>query len=185
MSDPLSHLDCDDGSAREVSEDVLLGALTAGQKAIGEICSVIQELKDEVGKPEMEWAPPPADEALAQRVTEHVRRDVESAMRIADKEERNRALVTALSRKAQAPALPGADKIEAVYEHLRKEEQTTDWLAKLHAIGAATGVQLKRASYRTLKTDSRIVRYEIVLPAVGSYAQLREFLNSIEQETHV
>lgn len=97
-------------------------------------------------------------------------------------EERNRALLTALSRQPQAPALPGADKVDAVYEHLLKDEQTTDWLARLHAIGTATGVQLKRASYRTLKTDSRIVRYEIALPAAGSYAQLRDFLKRALEE---
>ena len=108
-----------------------------------------------------------------------------SSLFLARIEERNRALLTALSRKAQAPALPGADKVDAVYEHLRKDEQTTDWLARLHAIGTATGVQLKRASYRTLKTDSRIVRYEILLPAAGSYAQLRDFIKRALEEIPV
>lgn len=108
-----------------------------------------------------------------------------SSLFLARLEERNRALLTALSRKAQAPALPGADKVDAVYEHLRKDEQTTDWLARLHAISTATGVQLKRASYRTLKTDSRIVRYEIVLPAAGSYAQLRDFIKRALEEIPV
>jgi Tfp pilus assembly protein PilO len=100
-------------------------------------------------------------------------------------EERNRALLAALSRKPMAPLLPGADKVDAVYEHLRRDEQTTDWLAKLHAIGSATGVQLRRASYRTLKTDSRIVRYEMVLPATGSYAQIRDFLKRALEEIPV
>lgn len=108
-----------------------------------------------------------------------------SGLFLARLEERNRALLTALSRKAQAPALPGADKVDAVYEHLRKDEQTTDWLARLHAISTATGVHLKRASYRTLKTDSRIVRYEIVLPAAGSYAQLRDFIKRALEEIPV
>jgi Type II secretion system (T2SS), protein M subtype b len=98
-----------------------------------------------------------------------------SSFFLAPLEERNRAVLSALSRKP-ATGLPGADKVEAVYDHLRTDADTTDWLAKLHTIGAATGVQLKSASYRTLKTDARIVRYEIVLPATGSYAQLRDFL---------
>ena len=81
------------------------------------------------------------------------------------------------ARKAPASAVqPGAEKVAAVYEYLSKEEETTDWLAKLHAIGAATGVQLKSASYKSQKTDARIVRYEIVLPATGSYGQIRDFL---------
>ena len=37
-------------------------------------------------------------------------------------------------------------------------------------------MQLKSASYRTQQTDGRIVRYEIVLPVAGSYAQIRDFL---------
>jgi polyribonucleotide nucleotidyltransferase len=87
-----------EGSAREVSEEDLLGAVRAGQEAIARLCAVIQELKGEVGKPEMEWTAPPADEALTRRVTDHVRKDVEAAMRIADKEERNRALDTIRQR---------------------------------------------------------------------------------------
>jgi len=81
-----------------------------------------------------------------------------------------------VSRQAPDTARPAADKVAAVYQFLEKEEQATDWLAKLHGIGAATGVQLKSASYRTQKTDARIVRYEIVLPAAGSYTQIRDFL---------
>jgi hypothetical protein len=81
-----------------------------------------------------------------------------------------------LSRKAPAAAQAGADKVAAVYEYLQKEEDTTDWLAKLHGIGTATGVQLRSAAYRTQSTDARIVRYEIVLPVSGSYAQIRDFL---------
>lgn len=80
------------------------------------------------------------------------------------------------SRKAPAAVQPGAEKVAAVYQYLQKEEETTDWLAKLHGIGTATGVHLKSASYRTQPTESRIVRYEIVLPASGSYGQIRDFL---------
>ena len=69
-----------------------------------------------------------------------------------------------------------ADKVAKVYKHLQKGEEITDWLAKLHGIGTATGVQLKSASYRTEKTEGRIVRYEMVLPLAGSYPQIRDFL---------
>lgn len=69
-----------------------------------------------------------------------------------------------------------AEKVAAVYAYLRKDEETTDWLAKLHGIGLATGVQLKSANYRSQKTEGRIVRYEMVLPLAGSYPQIRDFL---------
>jgi Tfp pilus assembly protein PilO len=95
-------------------------------------------------------------------------------------EARSALLKERVSRQAPRaePGQPGstADKVSAVYDFLRKDEQATDWLAKLHGIGTATGVQLKSASYRTQPTEGRIVRYEIVLPVAGSYPQLREFL---------
>jgi len=80
------------------------------------------------------------------------------------------------SRKAPDAAVPGAEKVAEVYAYLEKDEDATDWLAKLHAIGTATGVQLQSASYRTQKTDAKIVRYEIALPVAGSYGQIRDFL---------
>ena len=68
-------------------------------------------------------------------------------------------------------------KVGAVYEYLNKTESTTDWLAKLYAIGAATGVELQSASYKTQDTPgTRLERYEIVLPLTGSYTQMRDFL---------
>ena len=79
--------------------------------------------------------------------------------------------------KAQPAAPAGAaDGVAAVYRHLSIGEDPTDWLAKLHAIGAATGLELKSASYRTQPTEGRIVRYEIVVPVAGSYPQIRDFL---------
>ena len=69
-----------------------------------------------------------------------------------------------------------ADKIGAVYQYLDKPEATTDWLAKLYAIGKATGVELQSASYKTQAAGGRLERYEIVLPLTGSYTQMRDFL---------
>jgi hypothetical protein len=81
------------------------------------------------------------------------------------------------SHKAPAAAQRGGEKVAAVHQFLKQDQELTDWLAKLHGIGVATGVQLKSASYRTLPVEgSRIVRYEIVLPAAGSYGQIRDFL---------
>jgi len=89
-------------------------------------------------------------------------------------EEKNQ-LLTARKVAAVEPA-GAADKVAAVYEFLERSENTTDWLAKLHGIVVATGLQLKSVSYRTQKTEGRIVRYEIVLPVTGSYTQIRDFL---------
>lgn len=89
-------------------------------------------------------------------------------------EQRNTLL--AAKTNPSVKSQPGAEKVAAVYEYLQQAEEPTDWLAKLHAIGAASGVQMKSASYKTQRTDARIVRYEIVLPVAGSYGQIRDFL---------
>lgn len=93
------------------------------------------------------------------------------------------------ARAAQLSARPdarepagAADKVASVYRFLQREEQTTDWLAKLHGIGAATGVRLKSAAYKesaaykAQPAEGRLARYEIVLPVSGSYPQIRDFL---------
>lgn len=75
-----------------------------------------------------------------------------------------------------APLANTGEKLAAVYDYLRKPEQTTDWLAKLYAIGKATGVELAQASYKTQSASGKLERYEIVVPLAGSYTQMREFL---------
>ena len=92
-------------------------------------------------------------------------------------EEKNLSLTEAASRSGRkADSGQSAEKVAAVYAYLAKEEATTDWLAKLHGIGTATGVHLRSATYRTQPAEGRIVRYEIVLPVSGSYGQIRDFL---------
>ena len=95
-------------------------------------------------------------------------------------ERKNAALQDGVARQARSAeaGAPGNadDKLAKVYAYLQKDEETTDWLAMLHGIGAATGVQLKSASYRTEKTAGRIVRTQMVLPLAGSYPQIRDFL---------
>ena len=100
---------------------------------------------------------------------------------------RNAALEERAARETPRPqaAQPAGDRVGAVYEFLNRGEQPTDWLAKLHAIGTATGVRLKAASYRTAPAEGRIVRYEIVLPVAGSYVQIRDFLQRSSAEIPV
>ena len=92
-------------------------------------------------------------------------------------EAKSRALAERLARTSDvaAPASDAPEKLGAFYEYLAKPEQTTDWLAKLYAIGRATGVELQSASYRS-EQAGRIERYQILLPLTGSYAQMRDFL---------
>ncbi len=101
-------------------------------------------------------------------------------------EQKNLLLQESAARQGRkADAAQPNEKVAAVYDYLRKDEDTTDWLAKLHGIGTATGVQLRSATYRTQPAEGRIVRYEIVLPVAGSYGQIRDFLKRSAAEIPV
>lgn len=95
-------------------------------------------------------------------------------------QERNAALAARAAELAgraagERPA-SAAGQVASVYGFLQKDEQATDWLAKLHGIGTASGVQLRSAAYKAQPAAGRLVRYEIVLPVAGSYPQIRDFL---------
>ena len=94
---------------------------------------------------------------------------------------KNAELAASISRQAPAEsarAMRSGAKLEKFYDVLEREETATDWLAKLHGIGKATGVEMPSASYKTEASDraARIERYEITLPVSGTYGQLRDFL---------
>lgn len=88
-------------------------------------------------------------------------------------EERTR-LEGALSKNT---AKGNSTNLSAFYGFLESKDETTDALAKLYAIGTATGVNLQSGSYRTQNAAGRLERYELALPVSGSYAQIRDFLN--------
>lgn len=91
--------------------------------------------------------------------------------------DKHRVLEARASAAAPVQSVSPSDKLNAVYEYLNKPESTTDWLAKLYAIGRATGVELHSASYKTAAAaGGRLERYEIVVPLTGSYTQMRDFL---------
>lgn len=75
------------------------------------------------------------------------------------------------------PSRGASASLSAFYGFLESKDETTDALAKLHAIGTATGVEMQSGNYRTQQAAGRLERYELALPVAGSYAQIRDFLN--------
>jgi len=90
-------------------------------------------------------------------------------------EKRNALLISSVKKGSRTHNATG-EKVDAVYRFLGRDAETTDHLAKLYGIGKATGVELKQATYKTHGEAGRLERYEIVLPASGSYPQIRDFL---------
>ncbi len=77
--------------AMEVSEDVVTGAILFGQKAIIEICGMIQELADKAGKP-VEWTPPPSTDELAAELRTKFEGRLREARRVSGKQDRYAAV---------------------------------------------------------------------------------------------
>lgn len=67
-------------------------------------------------------------------------------------------------------------RLAAFYSHLERSEDAVDWLAKLHGIAKAQGLESRAGDYRLEESRHRLDRYRINLPFTGSYAQIRKFL---------
>lgn len=82
---------------------------------------------------------------------------------------------------AQAPEQaavrdPVAD-LAAFYGALAESQKIPDMLRRLHRVAADQGLLVEQASYRAVADpDGRLVRYQILLPARGSYPEVRGFL---------
>jgi polyribonucleotide nucleotidyltransferase len=81
-----------ESEARELSEEVMLGAVVYGHEQMQHAIRAINELVEIAGKPEWDWRPPPKNEALIARVTELARASLEQAFSITGKSERGARL---------------------------------------------------------------------------------------------
>ena len=69
-------------------EDVMLGAVVYGHEQMQVVINAINELVEEAGKPEWDWAPAAKDEALVAKLNALVEADLQEAFRIANKQAR-------------------------------------------------------------------------------------------------
>ncbi|MBM3394610.1 MAG: polyribonucleotide nucleotidyltransferase, partial [Betaproteobacteria bacterium] len=77
-----------ESEARELSEDVMLGAVVFGHQQQQVVIDLINELADEVGKPIWDWAPVAKDQALVDRVAALAESGLQEAYRIRQKQAR-------------------------------------------------------------------------------------------------
>lgn len=74
-------------------------------------------------------------------------------------------------------AMPSA-QMAAFYQFFDRAESAIDWLANLHALAKAVGIELQSGDYRLSSGAGRLDRYQIVLPARGTSAQIRAFADN-------
>ena len=81
-----------ESEAKELSEDVMLGAVMFGHEQFQVAIKAIEELAAEVNTPAMEWTPPETNEALVSAVSDAILSDLTAAYQISEKLDRYAAV---------------------------------------------------------------------------------------------
>jgi polyribonucleotide nucleotidyltransferase len=81
-----------ESEARELPEDMMLGAVVFGHQQMQPVIELINQLADEVNTPMWDWAPPARDEALVARIAELAESDLRAAFQIRQKQARSDAI---------------------------------------------------------------------------------------------
>jgi polyribonucleotide nucleotidyltransferase len=81
-----------ESEAKELPEDLMLGAVLFAHQEMQAVVQVIDELVRDAGKPRWEWQPPAANAALLQAITAQIGDDLAAAYRITEKQQRQMRL---------------------------------------------------------------------------------------------
>jgi polyribonucleotide nucleotidyltransferase len=81
-----------ESEAKELSEDVMLGAVVFGHQQMQQVIQAVNELVEEAGKPAWDWTPPVKDEALIARIAQLSEQDLRAAFQIKQKGARSAAI---------------------------------------------------------------------------------------------
>jgi len=90
-----------ESEAKQLSEEVMLGAVVFGHEQMKAVIDAIHDLVAEGGKPEVEWAPAPKNEELIARIGELAGEKVRDAYQTREKSARQQKLKS-LSSEVQA-----------------------------------------------------------------------------------
>ena len=104
-----------ESEAKELSEQVMLGAVVFGHEQMQHAINAINSLVEVAGKPEWNWQPAPANDALIARVTELAKAEMEEAFRITSKQERS-ARLGEIRRRVMASLAEGVDAAPSATE---------------------------------------------------------------------
>lgn len=125
-----------ESEARELPEDVMLGAVEFGHEKMQAAIHAIEELAEVAAKPAWDWQPPAKNEALIERIAELAESDLRAAFAMRQKQARNARL-----------------------NEIRKAT-----LAKVEEEAKAAGAELAPNIARDVffNLESRIVRHQIL-----------------------
>ncbi|MBY0266491.1 MAG: polyribonucleotide nucleotidyltransferase [Burkholderiales bacterium] len=109
-----------ESEAQQLPEDVMLGAVVFGHDQMQAVIKAINEMVDEIGVPEYNWAPPAKDEALIARMSQIAEAELRAAYQIKQKQART-VRIKEITQKVVAELLPSdasADLINTVKSEL-------------------------------------------------------------------
>ena len=101
-----------ESEAKELPEDVMLGAVMFGHREMQTVINVIKEMVSEAGTPIWDWAPPVANADVEKRIEAMAKTDIEKAYQIKDKQERNLTLTDIRDRVLDDMLAENAGKLE-------------------------------------------------------------------------
>jgi polyribonucleotide nucleotidyltransferase len=81
-----------ESEAKQLSEDIMLGAVVFGHEQGNIAINAIHELVRDAGKPVWDWKPAPKDEAFISKVTAYAEEKIRAAYQIRSKQARTQAL---------------------------------------------------------------------------------------------
>jgi len=122
-----------ESEAKELPEDVMLGAVVFGHQQMQQVIQVIKELVDEAGAPAWEWTQPVKDEALSARIAQLAESDLRAAFQLKQKQARS-------------------EKIDAIWKRV---------FAEL-GVGTAGGPEGNAVKEFCFALESKIVRGQIL-----------------------
>jgi len=115
-----------ESEAKELPEEVMLGAVVFGHEQMQVAIEAIRELVAEAGKPAWDWQPPQPNEALKARIRELAHERLSAAFAIPAKQARNDALKAIRADVTQAvlesfEPMPSLNEINAILFDLESE----------------------------------------------------------------
>lgn len=84
------------------------------------------------------------------------------------------------SLAAASPQATPAERAAAFEAQFPQADTLPDWLERIEAASAATGVVVERTDYRvSSEAPAGLARYQIALPVKGTYTQVRAFVAAL------
>lgn len=108
-----------ESEAKELPEDVMLGAMVFGHQQMQPVIQMINELVEEAGTPLWDWAPPAKNQELVDRLTQLAETDLRQAYEIRQKQARSKR-VEEIRASVLAELAPSGSTTE--HENMVKSE---------------------------------------------------------------